>query len=327
MGCNDRKHKKEKMTRLTIIFLTLIGGLLFTQCINQKNIKKMKIFEKELVFPDISPEFEELTSSELEDILEKKETAYENELQNKNRADSVLSYRYEEYKKGEKIVYGFSDRNNILNIMRYIKIEPDNSNDYNKSFYFMEREVYSLKDYKPIEKALSLWSGSSFCMFLKRYDFDASGNVIYDYEHSKNFKQSLSDILRTLERHNLEKHDLIVNFNNTKLSFGNYSYVTKIEPVISNHGKIWRIQIGTYNAIIDDGTGEIIVHNSYAFLKDKYREFQFIKEDNFKREYSERSVQEVEKETGILIIVYEDNYKAAYPDDWYEKTYKNRISK
>lgn len=83
MGCNDRKHKKEKMTRLTIIFLTLICGLLFTQCINQKNITKMKIFEKELVFPDISPEFEELTSSELEDILEKKETAYENELQNK----------------------------------------------------------------------------------------------------------------------------------------------------------------------------------------------------------------------------------------------------
>lgn len=310
------------MKRLTITFLTIISGLLFTQCINQKNIKKMKIFEKELVFPDISPEFEELTSSELEDILEKKETAYENELQNKNRTDSVLSYRYEEYKKGEKIVYGFSDRNNILNIMRYIKIEPDNSNDYNKSFYFMERKVFSLKDDKLITKELRLMSGAAFCMFTKRYDYDINGNLIYIYEHSDNFKQSLPDILKILEN-----YDLVIGFNNAWNTGSPLVLGTLIKALNSNYGKIWYVGKMGYKAIIDDNSGEIIFHNSDAFLKEKYREFQITKEDDFKREYGERSVQEVEKETGILIIVYDDNYKAAYPDDWYEKTYKNRISK
>ena len=321
MGANDRRHKQNKMRRPVYIIIILIGLFLFTQCINQKNIKKMKIFEKELVFPDISAEFEELTSSELENILEKKETAYENELQNKNRADTVLSYRYEEYKKGEKIVYGFSDRNNILNIMRYIKMEPDSSNDYNKSFHFMERKVYSLEDYKLIEKALSLWSGSSFCMFLKRYDYDIHGNLIYGYKHSDNFKQSLPDILKILEN-----YDLVISFNNAWTTGNPLVLGTLIKALNSNYGKIWYVGKMGYKAIIDDNSGEIIFHNSDAFLKDKYKEFKFIREDDFKRAYGEQSVQEVEKETGILIIVYEDNYKAAYPNDWVE-TYKNRISK
>lgn len=255
------------MKRLTIIFLTLISGLLFTQCINQKNITKMKIFEKELVFPDISPKYEKLTSSELKYIMEKKELAVEKYPQELNLNPKAEVYIYTEFDKEKKIEYNYNDVLNTLEVSSYLKIEPDDNKDFEKSIYFMEVRTYSL-DGKLIEKGLKLMSGSSFCMYLKRYDYDINGNLIYGYEHSDDFKQSLSDILKILERYNL-----LINFNNAIATGGNRSYLTTIEAVNSNYGKVWFIGIGLYNGIIDDASGEIIVHNTDKFLKEKYSQF------------------------------------------------------
>ncbi|HUH36082.1 MAG TPA: hypothetical protein VL022_09640 [Moheibacter sp.] len=288
------------MRRPVYIIVILIGLSLLTQCITQKNITKMKIFNKELVFPDMSSDYERLTPSEMKDFKKKKDLAIP-EYSERN------IYRYTDYNKEGRIQYSFNDENNTIGVLKYIKIEPDENNkDFEKSICFLEYKRFSGN--KLVEKDLKLISGSSFLMSLKKYKYDEGGNIINEYDYSKNFKQSLPDILKILEKYNLS-----MEFNNAIVTGGNRSYLTTIEAVNSNYGEIWLIGIGLYNGIIDDATGEIIVHNSDTFLREKQGKFQFIEEDTFKRKYGEKSIKELEQETDSLIFVYQHSSKIAFP--------------
>lgn len=147
----------KKIVYMTIILINLL------QCSGQKNITKMKIFEKELVFPDISPEYKRLDSSRLKDFTEKKGLAI-------RQVTDRDFYRYEEYNKGEKIQYNFNDEDNIFGVARYIKIEPDDNKDFEKSIYFVEGRTYSV-DGSLMKKGLSLMCGTSFLMYLQEYEY------------------------------------------------------------------------------------------------------------------------------------------------------------
>src|SRR5690606_26454150 len=105
---------------------------LLIQCINQKNVTKMKIFEKRLVFPDISSEYERLTSSE----MKKKDSA----IQVYAERDF---YRYTQFKKGKKFEYNFNNENNTIGISEHMKIEPNDNQSFEKSIYFIEGRTYS----------------------------------------------------------------------------------------------------------------------------------------------------------------------------------------
>ena len=248
-----------------MVFLISLSA--FTHCSVQKGIKKMKIFEKELVFPDMSSEYERLTSSEIKFIKSKKELAVEKYPQESNLNRKTQVEVYTEYNKEGKTEYNFNDENNTIGISKYIKIEPEeNIKDFEKSIYFLEYKTFSGD--KLVEKGLSLIRETSFLMYLKKYKYDEAGNIIDEYDYSKNFKQSLPDILKILEKYNLS-----MEFNNAIVTGGNRSYLTTIEGVNSNYGKVWFIGIGLYNGIIDDASGEIIVHNTDKFLKEKYSQF------------------------------------------------------
>lgn len=254
--------------KILFMMAFLISLSAFTQCSGQKNITKMKIFEKELVFPDMSSEYERLTSSEIKFIKSKKELAVEKYPQESNLNRKTQVEVYTEYNKEGKTEYNFNDENNTIGISKYIKIEPEeNIKDFEKSIYFLEYKTFSGD--KLVEKGLSLIRETSFLMYLKKYKYDEGGNIIDEYDYSKNFKQSLPDILKILEKYNLS-----IEFNNAILIGGNRSYLTTIQAVNSNYGKVWVIVIGgNYIGIIDDATGEIIVHNTDAFLKDKFTDF------------------------------------------------------
>lgn len=60
------------MRKLFFVLFLLISTLLFTQCLQFKKPKKMRLFNKELVFPEMTSEYEKLTTSQLQKNLQKK---------------------------------------------------------------------------------------------------------------------------------------------------------------------------------------------------------------------------------------------------------------
>lgn len=288
------------MKKIILTGLLFIGTLFFTQCIQSTNLKKMKIFNKELVFPDITSEFENLTSPHLKKELQKRELSESKaQVLNKPKEETEVSVEYNEYdaKKDYSVSYSFDKKENIFAYVIYRKIEPDANKNLENSLYFSESKAYypngNIKS-----KGLIFGGNLGYATVLKDFEFDENGNLIKQFDISKVFNLSLIDVLRILE-----KNKLTINFNRTSSSAGGVSYDSFIWYKETNHGKVWIVNaiLDNFQAIIYDKNGKIIIKKDVPSQKS----FLFMEQWQFDDIYKGKTIEEVEKETGLKLFVYQ----------------------
>ncbi len=126
MGYNEKQCKKNKMKKIFLVLFLLISTLLFTQCVQYKKTKKMRLFNKELVFPVMTSEYEKLTTSQLQKAIKKKDLA-KNGRTSTTLSNNEVDVEYKEYdQKNDHVVqYVFNTKENIVGESIYQKIEPN----------------------------------------------------------------------------------------------------------------------------------------------------------------------------------------------------------
>lgn len=298
MGNYEKQCKKNKMKKIFLVLFLLISTLLFTQCVQYKKPKKMRLFNKELVFPVMTSEYEKLTTLQLQKIL-KKNGLVENAIKSTNSSKNEVAVEYKEYdQKNDYVVkYVFNTKENILGETIYEKIEPNGTNNFENSMYFIvDKSYYSDGTLK--SKKLIFDNNSLDAIVLKQFEYDKKGNVIKEFDISKIYKLSLIDVLKILEKNNLS-----IDFNNASVSAGGISYLNYILYRDTNHGKIWIVGSGLENfqAIIYDENGDILIKRDMSSKKI----FLYMEKWLFDDTYKGKTIEEVEKETGVKIFVYD----------------------
>ncbi len=297
MGYNEKQCKKNKMKKIFLVLFLLISTLLFTQCVQYKKTKKMRLFNKELVFPVMTSEYEKLTTSQLQKAIKKKDLA-KNGRTSTTLSNNEVDVEYKEYdQKNDHVVqYVFNTKENIVGESIYQKIEPNGKDNFENSMYFIiEKSYYS--DGTLRSKRLIFDNNSLNAIVLKQFEYDEKGNLIKEFDISKIYKLSLIDVLKILEKNNLS-----IDFNNASVSAGGISYLNYILYKETNHGKIWIVGNGLENfqAIIYDEDGDILVKKDLPSQKVFLSMERWLFDDTYKG----KTIEEVEKETGIKIFVY-----------------------
>ncbi|WP_312344897.1 hypothetical protein [Chryseobacterium binzhouense] len=285
------------MKKIFLVLFLLISTLLFTQCVQYKKTKKMRLFNKELVFPVMTSEYEKLTTSQLQKAIKKKDLA-KNGRTSTTLSNNEVDVEYKEYdQKNDHVVqYVFNTKENIVGESIYQKIEPNGKDNFENSMYFIiEKSYYS--DGTLRSKRLIFDNNSLNAIVLKQFEYDEKGNLIKEFDISKIYKLSLIDVLKILEKNNLS-----IDFNNASVSAGGISYLNYILYKETNHGKIWIVGNGLENfqAIIYDEDGDILVKKDLPSQKVFLSMERWLFDDTYKG----KTIEEVEKETGIKIFVY-----------------------
>lgn len=296
------EHKKNKMKKTFLVFLLLASISLFPQSIQFKKPKKMKIFNKELVFPEMTSEYEKLTTAQLQKTLQKQDLLDKEMPLKKSDGitplDDIAVYKEYDAKNDYSVNYGFNKKDNIFWESIHRKIEPNGKEDIKGSLYFDEGKSYypngNLK-----EKWLFFQGNSDLTRTtLKQFQYDEKGNLTKEIDISKIYKLSLIDVLKILEKNNLN-----IDFNNA----GGYGYAD-ISPIFiwhkrTNHGKVWIINAmpDNFQAVIYDESGDILIKKDVPSQK----VFLCMTKKMFDDYYKNKTIEEVEKEAGIKLFVYE----------------------
>lgn len=135
-------------------------------------------------------------------------------------------------------------------------------------------------------------------MLIKNFEYDENGKLTKEFDLSNNYKLSLLDVLKILEKNNLN-----INFNRASASAGGISYNSFILYKETNHGKIWIVNaiLDNFQAIVYDENGDILIKKDVPSKK------VFLAMDKilFNDTYIGKTIEDVEKETDIKIFVYD----------------------
>ena len=267
------------------------------------NIISKKIFNKELLFPEMNSIYEKLTTSQLQKTLQKREIAEDKALNHpKEETEVVIKYKEYDAKNDYSISYGFSEKEKVFWSVINRKIEPDGNEDMKNSIHFNEGKTYydngNLKT-----KWLRFQGGLGDITTLKQFEFDKNGKLIKEFDVSKVYKLSLIDVLKILE-----KNSLVINFNREG-GFGAEGIApTTIQYGNTNYGKIWSVIAGadSFAAIIYDNDGKIIIHR-FDSTPEHPMPFRIFSKQGFDSYYNGKTIEEVERETGLKLFVYNNN--------------------
>lgn len=301
VGHYAQQYKKNKMKKTLLILLLFISTASFTQCVQLKKVKKMKISNKELVFPEMTDEYEKITPSQLKKIQTEKQIA-ENQKTKANTSVHDTNYLVvkKEYdvNKDCLISYSFNDKEHNFGTTIYQKINPDGKEEIQNSMYFTEVKTFNSGG-KLKSKELTFRGGKGDITVLKQFEYDENGNLLKAFDVSKIYRLSLIDILKILERNNL-----FIDFNRAG-GFGAEGIApTSIQYGDTNYGKIWSVmaKADSFAAIIYDDNGEAIIHR-FDTTPEQPMPFRFFSKLGFDNYYGGKTIEEVEKETGLKIFV------------------------
>lgn len=131
-------------------------------------------------------------------------------------------------------------------------------------------------------------------VIIKDYEYDESGKLTKDDEPAKTFRLSVIEVLKILEKNNIN-----INFEVNRLSASLSNHLSSFN---TNRGKIWHMEQyeGEKESIIFDATGKII---SQVRNHEEPGRFLVISLPTFKNRYKDKSLEEVEKATGLTIYL------------------------
>ncbi len=261
----------------------------------------MKISNKELVFPEMTDEYEQLTPSHLKKIQQEKQIV-ENKKTKVNTSAHDTNYLVvkKDYDINNDclISYSFNNKEHNFGTTIYQKINPDGKEEIQNSMYFTEVKTFN-PDGKLKSKELTFRGGKGDITVLKQFEYDENGSLVKAFDISKTYRLSLIDILKILEKNNL-----FIDFNRAG-GFGVEGIApTSIQYGDTNYGKIWSVmaRADSFAAIIYDNNGQAIIHK-FDTTPEKPLPFRFFSKQGFDAYYNGKTIEEVERETGLKIFV------------------------
>jgi hypothetical protein len=274
----------------------------------------MKLFNKEFIIPDIEKNNEKLSSTERKffDSNNKiaKETAIEKRKSLKEyegrmaMPDTVnVSLKKFNSKNNEATNYGFNNQTKEFSTITYFDSDPLLQDETIREEYFfaqsMKYELYKGYYSNGNLKGKSL---SYSNILIKQYEYDENGKLIKEFDLSTKYKLSVTDVLKILEKNNIgiySKLNSVIGRSTTP-----FTYLSCWE---TNRGKIWHLENyeGKKEYIIFDETGELISQKRFSEEKGS---FMVLSRDTYKMRYKDKTIEEVERETGLKLFVYDHNY-------------------
>jgi|GEM_PF-4695012 len=261
-------------------------------------IKKMKLFNKEFKIPDIDKNAEKLSLAEkkaFDKSIEKNK-----EIHNAKSAvvlSDTISVDLKEFnaKNNELIYYGFNNQTKEFGTITYFDSDPLLEDQNLREQYFeaqpLKFDVY--KGYYP-NGNIKMKRLSFSAVIIKQYEYDKNGNLVKSFDLSKNYKLSVTDVLKILEKNNIG-----LNFKIDRLSASPSTYLYCLE---TNRGKIWHLEQyqDEKEFLIFDHTGELLSQKSYSNEKGS---FVILSRATYEMRYKNKTIEEVERETGNKLFV------------------------
>ena len=312
-------------------FLLIMILELLIQCSPAVKLEKSILYGKKFVIPVLSPEYEKLSSEQLEDIRKIEDESvpvYNSEKHikvNRNYATSVSIQEYDVVKK-QAVEYKFyiADKDPYNPNENYdVYNNSDNINDsssltlpgdgfYIKKYYNLSiggNNFYCQEYPTTVTKAYNadgglLWKIARFeSVILQKYVFNDKGQIIekYKYDYSEKYNLSLLQVLKILENNKIAYLRGICGAHSSSMFY----------PAETNKGKIWYLNnlLGRdpEEHIIIDNNGEIISQmkidqNGKSMPPSK---FLLMTKERYKEDYDGKSIEDVEKETGLQIFIYD----------------------
>jgi hypothetical protein len=274
-----------------------------------KTSKKMKLFNREIIIPDINKNVEKLSSTEKEAFETRNQIAFDKtitkrrEMVKRNSREILPDTLYVNLKEfnsqtNEAVYYGFNNQTKEFGTITYYDSDPLLEDETIREQYFeaqpMKFDLY--KGYYPngnIKMKRLMFSN----ILIKQYEYDENGTLTKSYDLSKNYKLSVTDILKILEKNNIG-----INFKlngNIGRSTSPFTYLYCWE---TNKGKIWHLEQyeDEKEYIIFDETEELISQKRYSKEKGS---FAVLSIATFKMHYNNKTLEEAEKETGLKLFV------------------------
>lgn len=258
-------------------------------------VKKENIFAKNLFFLDTNSHYEKLTNSELQS-LNLKQKKLKNTMS--SAEDGVIELNEYDAKNDYAFTYSFNETK-LAGIKVCKKISPDKNKDLDYALYFTENKTF-YPDGKIKLKQVIFGGNQGNRIFLKNFEYNEEGKLINEYNISQHYKLSIADILRILEKNNLE-----ISFNKSSGTSEAGIPPTSIKNLDTNYGKIWYIsaKIDGFSAIIDDITNEIKILKYDSVNKNKVP-FIVMSKFDFNNYYKGKTIEDIQNEEGTTVYIY-----------------------
>lgn len=271
----------------------------------QQTYKKMRIFNREITIPDINKTPEKLSLKEIKIFDAKNKTALEHVLERKklilktNSRETLpdtINIQFSTFDSGPNITrYFFNNATKGFGTLIYFDSDPLLKDKTLLEAYINAQPMrFNLSKVYDSNGHLKMKRLSFSRVIIKDYEYDESGKLTKDDEPAKTFRLSVIEVLKILEKNNIN-----INFEVNRLSASPSTYLSSFN---TNRGKIWHLEQyeNEQESIIFDSTGKII---SQVRSHEEPGRFLVISLPTFKNRYKDKSLEEVERETGLTIYL------------------------
>lgn len=298
------------MKNTAVVLLTFCFSFFSGQHTKSLKLRKMKMFNREIIIPDINKNVEKLSSAEKEVFETRSKIAFDNTITKRSKKEKqssreilpdTVNVNLKEFNSqtDEAVYYSFNNQTKEFGTITYFDSDPLLEDETIMDQYFeaqpmkfdLYKGYYSTADIKMKRLMFSN-------IIIKQYDYDENGNLTKNYELSKNYRLSVTDVLKILERNNVR-----INFRINRLSASPSTYLSCME---TNRGKIWHLEQyeDEKEYIVFDETRELLSQDRYSKEKGS---FAVLSNTTFEMRYKDKMIEEVEKETGLKFFV--ERYK------------------
>lgn len=289
------------MKNILIILFCFYGSLF--SC--QQTYKKMKMFNREMTIPDINKTAEKLSPKEvgifeaknksaLDAALERRETLLKTN--SRETLPDTIQIQFSTFDSHQNVIqYFFNSATKDFGTVTYFDSDPLLQDKTLLEAYINAQPMrFGLSKVYDPNGHLKMKRLSFSHVIIKDYEYDEAGELTKDHELAKMFRLSVIDVLKILEKNNIN-----INFKVSRLSA---SPNTSLSSINTNRGKIWYLEQyeGEQETIIFDATSKMI---SQVRNHEEAGRFLVINLPTFKNRYKDKSLEEVEKETGLTIYL------------------------
>ncbi|MFC6266767.1 hypothetical protein [Frigoriflavimonas asaccharolytica] len=268
--------------------------------------KKIKLFNKEFVIPDINKSKEKLSSCEKKVFDNKnkiaKNTAVEKrkslkEYEGTMAMPDTINVSLTEYNSNSSTIQYNFNQTNSFSIMTYYDSDPLLQDKSLRDDFFNSQPML-FKEYRGYYSngSLNLKRLSYSAITIKQYEFDENGNLVKEFDLSKKYNLSVLDVLKILN-----VNDVVIDFQINRLSTDPHTILMCAE---TNRGKVWYLGQGEEEKeyLILDNNREYV---SQQMNENKAGNFKFLDSNDYKNQYGDKMIGEVELKTGFMFFVYD----------------------